>query len=184
MNSIIKDGSERMEKTVARTRDEMLHIRIGKATPNLLDSIKIDYYGNPTPINQIANISTPEARLLVVQPFDKNSIGAIEKGILASDLGLNPQNDGRLIRLPIPALTSDRREELIKVVRRMAEDGRVAIRSIRRDMNEQIKKAEKSSEISEDESHHLQDLGQKETDLHIANLDTVLKTREIEIRDD
>lgn len=183
-NDIIKDGSQRMEKTVTKTRDDMLHIRIGKATPNLLDSIKVDYYGNMSPINQVANISTPESRLLAIQPFDKGMIGALEKAILASDLGLTPQNDGRVIRLPIPVLTSERREELVKVVRRIAEDGRIAIRSIRHDIMDQIKAAEKSSDISEDEAHRLKDEAQKKTDSHIGEIDQILKSREAEIRED
>ncbi len=183
-SDIIQDGSIRMGKTVAKTRDDILHIRIGKATPNLLDSVKVDYYGNMTPINQVANISTPESRLLVIQPFDKGMIGSLEKAVLASDLGLTPQNDGRVIRLPIPILTAERREELIKVVRRMAEDGRVAIRSIRHDVIDQIKAAEKDSEISEDDAHRLKDQTQKETDSHIGEIDQILKSRETEIRDE
>lgn len=173
-----------MSKSVAFTRSEMARIRTGKASPALLDSLRIEYYGNPTPLKQIANIAVPEARQLLIQPFEKNILGAIEKAILASDLGLNPQNDGRVIRLPIPILTTERREELIKVVRRFAEEGRVSIRNIRREANEQTKQAEKDGTISEDDSHRLMDQIQKETDNYIAEIDRLLKTREEEIRED
>lgn len=180
----LQSTRERMEKSVQHTRDEMVHIRTGKATPVLLDGIKVDYYGSNTPLKQLANIAAPEARLLVVHPFDKNTIGLIEKAILGSDIGLTPQNDGRVIRLPIPILTAERREELIKVVRRIAEEGRVSIRNTRRDSNEQIKKSEKSSDISEDESRRLMEQIQKETDKQISEIDNLLKVREEEIREE
>lgn len=180
----IAEAQERMKKAVAHCRDDMLHIRTGKATPALLDPIRVEYYGSSVPLRQIATITAPEPRLLVVQPFDRQSLGAIEKVILTSGLGLNPQNDGRLIRIPIPALTTERREELIKVVRKIAEEGRVAIRNIRRDINEMIKSAEKAKTISEDESKRLIELVQKETDRHIEEIDKLLKTREDEIRNE
>jgi len=184
MTDIIKIESERMKKSVQHARDEMARIRTGKATPSLLDTVKIDYYGSPTPLNQLASINAPEPRLLVVLPYDKNLLGDVEKAILSSDLGLNPQNDGKVIRLPIPMLTSERREELIKLVKKLAEEGRISIRNIRRDVNEQIKKAEKSKEISEDESHRLLDLTQKETNKYIEELDQVLIAREEDIREE
>lgn len=180
----IAEAQERMKKAVAHCRDDMLHIRTGKATPALLDPIRVEYYGSSVPLRQIATITAPEPRLLVVQPFDRQSLGAIEKAILTSGLGLNPQNDGRLIRIPIPALTTERREELIKVVRKIAEEGRVAIRNIRRDINEMIKSAEKAKTISEDESKRLIEQVQKETDRHIEEIDKLLKTREDEIRNE
>lgn len=179
---IISITVERMGKSVRHTREEMAHIRTGKATPSLLDTLRIDYYGTQTPVNQVSNINTPEARLLVILPYDKNLLGIIEKAILASDLGLTPQNDGKVIRLPIPMLTSERREELVKVVRRQAEDGRISIRNIRRDANEQIKKDEKDSLLSEDEAKRMLDQVQKDTDNHIGELDQILKIREEEIR--
>ncbi len=182
--NILQQTKAKMVKSVQHTRDEMAHIRTGKATPSLLDGIKVEYYGSNTPLKQLANIGTPEPRLLVVQPFDKNIMSAIEKAIQASDLGLNPQNDGRVIRLPIPILTAERREELIKVVRRIAEEGRVSIRQYRRDANDLIKKSEKASEISEDEAHRLTDKIQKETDAQIAEIDQLLTTREAEIREE
>jgi ribosome recycling factor len=162
----------------------MTRIRTGKATPSLLDTVKVDYYGSPTPINQLASINVPEPRLMVILPYDKNILGGIEKAILASDLGLTPQNDGKVIRLPIPMLTMERREELVKVVKKMAEEGRVSIRNVRRDINEQIKKAEKSGELSEDDARRLLDQVQKETDKRIEELDKILQLREDEIRAD
>ncbi|MBM3329893.1 MAG: ribosome recycling factor [Calditrichaeota bacterium] len=178
----VSHAKERMAKAVAHCRDEMVHIRTGKATPALLDPIRVDYFGSHVPLKQVAGISTPEPRLLVIQPYDKGMIGAIEKAVLASDLGLTPSNDGRMVRLPIPVLTTERREELIKVVRRIAEEGRVTVRNHRRDLNEAVKKAEKSSEISEDVSRHFHELIQKETDHHISEIDHLLKIREEEIR--
>jgi len=181
---ILKLTAEKMANSVAHTLDDMMRIRTGKATPTLLDSIKVDYYGNPTLLKQIASIAAPEARLLVVQPFDKNALSGIEKAILASDLGLNPQNDGRIIRIPIPILTAERREEIIKVMRRFAEDGRVSIRNRRREANDSIRSEEKAKNISEDESHRSMDLVQKETDKYISEIDNLLKKRECEIRDE
>lgn len=183
-SDILKNTIERMDRSVQHAREEMARIRTGKATPSLLDNVKIEYYGTMTPLNQISNINAPEPRLLVILPYDKKILDAVEKAILASDLGLTPQSDGKVIRLPIPMLTAERREELIKVIRRLTEEGRVSIRNVRRDANEQIRKNEKASEISEDESHHLQDQVQKETDRSIEELDKVLKVREEEIRED
>jgi ribosome recycling factor len=173
-----------MTKSIQHSREEMTRIRTGKATPSLLDTVKVDYYGSPTPINQLASINVPEPRLMVILPYDKNILGGIEKAILASDLGLTPQNDGKVIRLPIPMLTMERREELVKVVKKMAEEGRVSIRNVRRDINEQIKKAEKSGELSEDDARRLLDQVQKETDKRIEELDKILQLREDEIRAD
>jgi len=184
MDELVSANDQRMAKSVDHTREEMAHIRTGKASPLLLDLVKVDYYGSPTLLKQIAGISAPEARLLVILPYDKGMLGTIEKAILASDLGLTPQNDGRVIRLPIPMLSAERREELIKVVRRFAEEGRISIRNIRRDANEQVRSAEKESSIPEDEAHRIMDLIQKDTDKHIAEIDRLLKVREEEIREE
>jgi len=181
---ILHATREKMHKSVAHTREEMLHIRTGKATTALLDGIRVDYYGTHVPLKQVAAVSTPEPRLLSIQPFDKGSLHAIEKAILASDLGLTPQSDGRVIRLPIPILTAQRREELVKVVRKFAEEGRISIRSIRRDANDHIKKTEKSGEISEDDGKRILEQIQKDTDHHIAEIDQLLKAREAEIREE
>jgi ribosome recycling factor len=183
-DDILKNAQERMVKSVGHIREEMTHIRTGKATTSLLDGIKVDYYGTPTPLKQIAGINAPEPRLLVVMPYDKGSFQAVEKALLASDLGLTPQNDGKVIRLPIPMLTAERREELTKVVRRIAEEGRVAVRNVRRDANEHIKHAEKEGTLSKDEVQKLLDRIQKETDNHIHEIDQVLKARETEIREE
>ncbi|MCF7811222.1 ribosome recycling factor [bacterium] len=183
-DQIIHESKQRMMKSVQHTGSEMSRIRTGKATPILLESIKVDYYGTPTPVNQIANVNTPEARLLVILPYDKSMLGAVEKAILASDLGLTPQNDGSVIRLPIPMLTAERREELVKHIKRLAEDGRISIRNIRRDANDQVKKAEKASDISKDEAKRLMDNIQKDTDEYISELDQILKAREEEIREE
>lgn len=180
---ILRDTSERMAKSVQHTQEEMGRIRTGKATASLLDPIKIDYYGTPTPLNQVASINVPEPRMLVIMPYDKNSLETVEKAIYASDLGLTPQNDGKVIRLPIPMLTAERREELAKVVKRLAEEGKISVRNVRRDSNDQIKKAEKASEISEDESHRLLDKVQDLTNKSIEELDRIFKAREEEIRE-
>lgn len=183
MNEILKSSIEKLNKTLEFTREEMMQVRTGKATVNLLDSIKVDYYGSNMPIKQVATISSPEPRLLVIQPFDKSMFSVIEKAILASDLGLNPQNDGKVIRLPIPMLTSERREELVKVVKRIAEEGKISVRAIRRDANDHLKKSEKDGSVSEDDAKKLIDQIQKETDKHITDIDTLLKQREIDIRE-
>ena len=176
-----QDAEERMTKSVEAVRSDFTHIRTGKATTALLEGIKVDYYGTPTPIDQVANISVPEMRLLAIQPWEKNMIGEIEKAILKSDLGLNPVNDGRLIRVPIPTLTEERRKELVKLVGKMAEDGKIAIRNIRRDVNDNIKKAEKNHELSEDNAHDELNEIQELTDTFIKKIDEVLKIKEDEI---
>jgi len=183
-NDIVKATHEKMVKSVAFTREEMSHIRTGKASPALLDVIKVDYYGNHVPLKQVATVTAPEPRMLQIQPFDKSSLHAIEKAIMASDLGLMPQNDGRIIRLPIPILTANRREELVKIVRKFAEEGRISIRNIRRDANEHVKKLEKSREIPEDEGKIILEQIQKDTDHHITEIDHLLKAREADIRDE
>ncbi len=178
---IYKDAEERMKKSVEAVRAELAKIRTGKATAELLDGIKVEYYGTQVPINQVANITVPEPRLLSVQPWDKNMIGPIEKAIRSSDLGLNPTNDGRVIRIPIPPLTEERRKDLVRLVHKLAEEGRVAIRNIRRDANDKIKKLEKNHEISEDEAHRQLDDIQKLTDSYIEKIDELLKIKEKEI---
>lgn len=176
-----QDAEARMQKSVDAVRSELVHIRTGKATTALLDGIKVEYYGNSVPINQVANVTIPEMRTLAIQPWEKNMIGEIEKAILKSDLGLNPVNDGRIIRVPIPVLTEERRKELVKLVKKMAEEGKVAIRNIRRDVNEHIKKAEKSHELSEDSAHdelnEIQDL----TNSFSEKIDELVTVKEKEI---
>lgn len=178
--SIKKNAEERMDKAIAALKRDLASLRAGRANPALLDRVQVEYYGSMTPVNQLANISTPDARTLVIQPWDKSSISAIEKAILKSELGLTPANDGSVIRLVIPALTEERRVELVKLTRKSGEDAKVAIRNIRRDANDEIKKLEKSS-ISEDESRRHQDEIQKFTDKYIAEVDKTLAAKEKEI---
>lgn len=178
--SIKKNAEERMDKAINALRKELASLRAGRATPALLDRIQADYYGTPTPVNQLANINTPDSRTLMIQPWDKSSIGAIEKAILKSELGLTPSNDGIAIRIVIPALTEERRADLVKMTRKYAEEAKVAVRNIRRDANDEIKKLEKSG-VSEDESRRHQDDVQKMTDRFIAEVDKVLASKEKEI---
>ena len=178
---IKRDIKDKTEKTIAVLREELTSIRAGRANPSLLDRITVEAYGQQTPLNQIAGITAPEARLLTVQPWDPSLIGAIEKEILKSDLGLNPSNDGKIIRLVIPALTEERRKDLIKVVGKDAEKSKVAIRNIRRESIDSIKKAEKNKEISEDELKAYEEEIQKEIDAAVAEIDKVAKAKEEEL---
>jgi ribosome recycling factor len=177
----LEDAERRMEKTSEALRREFATLRAGRATPALLDKIQVDYYGTMTPLNQMANISAPESRLLVVQPWDKSTIKGIEKAILASDLGLNPNNDGTVIRIAIPQLTEERRKELVKVVRKKDEEAKIAVRNIRRDLNSDIKALEKEKEVSEDDAARGLDDAQKLTEKWVKKLDEITKTKEAEI---
>ncbi|HYW69253.1 MAG TPA: ribosome recycling factor [bacterium] len=182
MEQIFADAASRMEKAVEAVRREFAKIRTGKATVSLLDGVKVEYYGSSAPLRQVANISVPEARLLVVQPWDKKIIGDIEKAIRTADLGLNPSNDGNLIRVPIPALTEERRKEMVRYVHKLAEEGRVAVRNVRRDINEDLKKKLKDGAISEDDFHRAHDKTvQDMTDEHIHEIDHVLAAKETEL---
>ncbi|MFQ5603797.1 MAG: ribosome recycling factor [bacterium] len=183
IKEIQKDAEERMQKAVENTRSELTKIRTGKASPALLDTIRVSYYGNMTPLKQVASISTPEPRLITIQPWEKNLIGEIEKAILKSDLGLNPVNDGVVIRLPIPQLTEERRKDLVRLCHKLVEEGRIAIRNVRRDANDQLKKSEKEHTISEDQYHTAIDEVQKITDKYIKQVDDILKMKEDEIMD-
>lgn len=178
---VLANTKEKMEKAVASLSRELASVRAGRASANLLDKISVDYYGAPTPVNQLGSISVPEARLLVIQPYDKTVLGDIEKAILKSDLGLTPSNDGSLIRLSIPALTEERRKELVKLVKKYAEEAKVAVRNIRRDGNDDLKKLEKNGEITEDELRSNTENVQKLTDEYIIKVDNVAKDKEKEI---
>ncbi len=178
MSSPIKD---KMDKTIDTLKRELHSVRTGRATPALLDRIHVDYYGTPTPVNQLANISVPEPRLLVIQPWDKGIIQEIEKAIQKSDLGLNPMNDGSVIRIAIPPMTEERRVELVKLVRKMGEDAKVAIRNLRRDANDDIRKQEKAGELSTDESRRRQEDVQKLTDQYIQEVDKLIRDKEQDI---
>jgi len=170
-----------MEKSVVAFRKDLAKVRTGRASTALLEGIMVDYYGTPTPLNQLANLSAPEPRLLVVQPYDRAAIQGVEKAILKTDLGLTPNNDGRLIRIPIPELTGERRKELVRHVRKVAEEFRVSVRNHRRLAIERLKEMEKKKEITADDLKHSQERVQKITDGFIARIDKVLKTKEEEI---
>jgi ribosome recycling factor len=171
----------RMDKVLSDLQQESANIRTGRASVSIFDNIKVDFYGTPTPINQVANLHVPEATLITIQPWDVSQIGAIEKAIRGSDLGLNPANDGKLIRVPIPALTEERRKEMVKRLHHVVEEHRVAARNVRRDANEHLKKLLKDKVISEDEERRALDDVQKMTDGHIAKIDAVSKAKETEI---
>jgi ribosome recycling factor len=170
-----------MQKTLDTLKKDLARIRTGRATPALLDGITVDYYGSPMPINQVANISIPDARLIVIQPWEKSMISPIEKAIQASELGLNPQSDGNLLRLPIPALSEERRLELFKNCKKTGEESKVAMRNVRRDANDKLKKAEKDKEVTQDESKKGQEEIQKLTDKYIKMVDDTLIAKEKEI---
>lgn len=178
---ISAEASQRMQKAIDSLKKELSRIRTGRASPALLDGITVEYYGSPLPINQVANISIPDARLIMIQPWEKNMLSPIEKAIQVSELGLNPQNDGNLLRLPIPPLSEERRGELFKNCKKMGEESKIAIRNIRRDANEKMKKAEKDKEITQDELKKGLDEIQKLTDRFIKNVDDVLVAKEKEI---
>ncbi|MCK4597726.1 ribosome recycling factor [bacterium] len=175
------ETEKRMKKAIQASQHELAMIRTAKATTSLLDGIKVDYYGTSVPINQVAAVSVPEPRMLVVQPWEKNMIGEIEKALLKSDLGLTPNSDGTVIRLPIPALTQERRGELVKVVHRLAEEGRVAIRNVRRDANDQLRDAEKTGDLPQDDSKRAQEHIQELTDKHTKLIDEIVEAKEKEI---
>lgn len=178
---VISTVKEKMTKAIQAYSRELASIRAGRANSSLLDRITVDYYGAPTPVNQLAGVSVPEARLLVIQPYDKSVLGDIEKAILKSDLGLTPSNDGNIIRLSIPQLTEERRKELVKLVKKEAEDAKIAVRNIRRDGNDDLKKLEKNGEITEDDQRGYSDDIQKITDEYIAKVDSLTKEKEKEI---
>ncbi len=181
MNEKITPYSEKMDKTISVLEEDYASIRAGRANPHLLDKLKVDYYGTPTGIQGVANVSVPEARVIQIQPWESKMIKEIEKAILASDIGITPSNDGRVIRLVFPELTEERRKDLCKDIKKNAENARVAIRNIRRDANDAIKKLGKSSEISEDEQKSIEDEIQKLTDKKIAEIDKLSEAKEKEI---
>lgn len=181
ISEVIKDAEERMHKGVDALRREYASIRAGRANPSVLDKVMVEYYGTPTPISQLANISAPEPRMLVIQSWDKTVLPAIEKAIMKSDLGLNPSSDGTVIRLIIPQLTAQRRAELVKKVKKEAEEARIAVRNVRRDVNDKLKKLEKDHDASEDDIKRAQEDVQKMTDKIIKEIEHVMETKESEI---
>ena len=181
IDDVLINGEIRMEKTLEALGRDLNTLRTGRATPALLENVTIDYYNTPTPLNQIASVSAPEARLIVIQPWDKGSIKDIEKSLQKSEMGFNPNNDGTVIRLPIPPLTQERRRDLVKVLKRKVEDGKVAVRNVRRDSIEQLRAMEKNKQISQDENRRAQDQIQKVTDSFVGKMDQVSSDKESEI---
>ncbi|HBC32662.1 MAG TPA: ribosome recycling factor [Clostridiales bacterium] len=178
---LVIKSEDSMKKSISFLKEELATIRAGKANPKLVDKIQVSYYGTMTPLNQIANISVPEPRMLLIQPWDANALKDIERALLTSDLGINPANDGKIIRLIIPVLTEERRKDLLKVVKREIENSKIAVRNIRRDTNDEIKKLEKQSEISKDDLKRAEEEMQKLTDRYISIIDDIYKDKEIEI---
>jgi ribosome recycling factor len=181
IDDLLQDAREHMDKSVEATRGKFSSVRTGRASPALLQRVSVDYYGAHTPLRQLATISAPEARLLTVQPYDKSSIKAIERAIMESDVGLTPNNDGQLIRLQVPELTEERRRELVKVVRHLAEEGKVALRNIRRDVMNDLRELRDMGETGSDEEHRAEEALQKLTDEKVKELDGLLKSKEAEI---
>ncbi len=181
MEAQVKDTSVRMERCIEALRKELGKVRTGRASFSLLDGVKVDYYGTPTPLQQVGTLSVPESRLITVTPWDTKMIGPIEKAVQGSGLGLNPSSDGKTVRIPIPPLTEERRRELAKMVRKMGEDARVAVRNVRREAIEKMKDREKKKEISEDVVKRGQERIQKETDAYVKKIDEILKSKEQEI---
>lgn len=180
-NNVLNDMREKMENAIQAFSRNLATVRAGRANPSLLDNVFVDYYGTSTPLNQLATVGAPEARLLVITPYDKTALGDIEKAIQKADLGLSPSNDGNVIRISIPPLTEERRKELVRVVGKFAEESRVQVRNIRREANDQLKEMEKNSELTEDELRKYQDDVQKETDAFIGKIDDMVKNKEQEI---
>ncbi len=181
IDELLEDADGRMRKSVESSRGELATVRTGRASPHLLDRISVDYYGTQTPLKQLANVATSDARLLTVTPFDKGAIGSIEKAIGESDVGLTPSNDGNVIRLQVPELTEERRREMVKVVHGVAEEGRVAVRNIRRDTMHDLRELKKEGEVGEDDERRAEAALQKQTDAAIAEIDELLKGKEAEI---
>jgi ribosome recycling factor len=181
MNPVVKDAKQRMDKTIEAFRSEIAKIRTGKATTALLDGVKVDYYGNMSPLNQVGNLSVLDAHTLAITPWDKSMVGAIEKAILQANIGLNPVNDGTNIRIPVPPLNEERRRELVKLVKKFGEESKIALRNVRRDANDKLKKMEKDKELSEDQERDAEEEIQKVTDNHVEKIDELVKIKEEEI---
>ncbi|MFP4153159.1 MAG: ribosome recycling factor [Alkalispirochaeta sp.] len=181
MDAILKDAETRMGKSLTSLEEELAGLRTGRASAAMFDKIRVEYYGNPTPLNQVASVSVPESRLVVIQPWDKGLLGEIEKAIRSSELSLNPSNDGKVIRINIPPLTEERRKEIVKVAKNIAEQARVAVRNIRRDANDELKKTEKTGDISEDDLKRGEERVQKLTDQYIEKINEAVTAKETEI---
>ncbi|MEO5348443.1 MAG: ribosome recycling factor [Magnetococcus sp. YQC-3] len=180
-DALITQLNERMKKCLVALKEELVTVRTGRASSNLLDHVMVDLYGSPTPLNQVATINTPESRMITVQPWDKKTLKAVEKAIRETDLGLNPMNDGNLLRIPLPELTEERRKSLVKLVQKYGEQAKVALRNVRRDLLEQMKKMEKNKEVSKDDLHIWEKKVQEQTDLYIKEVDEILAHKEADI---
>lgn len=181
IDSVYQETNEKMGKTIEALEKEMQRVRTGRASANMLDSVKVDYYGALTPLNQMASVAVPESRLITIQPWDASALKEIEKGILKANIGLTPSNDGKIIRISVPPLTEDRRKEIVKIVNKTCEDHKIAVRNIRRDSNEMLKIMKKDGDISEDDQFKAQDKVQKITDEKVALIDSICKDKEKEI---
>lgn len=181
LKQVLQETEERMEKSVDTMQSELAKVRTGRANPALLDTVRVEYYGSKVPLKQVANIGIPEPRLITVQPWDRNVLSEIEKAILKADIGITPNNDGHVIRLPIPALTEDRRKDLVRLIHQLGEDGKVAIRNVRRDAIDQLKKAQKEHQISEDEEYNGGIDVQELTDKFVVKIDELIKAKEEEL---
>jgi ribosome recycling factor len=178
---VLKDVSHRMDQAIHALKRELLHLRTGRATPSLVEDLAVDYYGTPTPLKQIASITAPDARAILVQPWDKQAIREIERSLMSSDMGFNPSNDGNMITVPIPPLTQERRQDMVKLLKRKLEEGKVSVRNVRRDGMETLRKMERDKAISQDENRRSQDQLQKTTDSHVKDIDQVGAAKETEI---
>jgi len=181
IDEVLKEARSGMDKAIKALKKEMTKVRTGRASTALLDDVKVEYYGVPTPLSQVATLAAPEARLITVQPWEKNLLPAIEKAIFKADIGLTPSSDGQLIRLPVPALTEERRLEMVKLIKRMAEDARISVRNARRDANENLKMLEKEKELTEDEQKRGEKDVQQLTDEYISNIEVVIQNKEQEL---
>jgi ribosome recycling factor len=184
VQTIVNDASANMKKAVDHVQQQLSKVRTGRASATMLDNVKVEYYGEPTPISQVGSVSTPDARSILIQPWDRSALQGIEKAILAANLGVTPQNDGQVIRIMVPPLTEERRKDIVKQCKKMAEEGKLAVRNIRRDSNDELKVAEKSEHYSEDERKRGEDEVQKLTDKYVKDIDVILAAKEVEVMEE
>jgi ribosome recycling factor len=184
VKTIVDDASAAMKKAVEHVQHQLAKVRSGRASAAMLDNVRVEYYGEPTPVSQVGSVSTPDARTILIAPWDRTALSGIEKAILAANLGVTPQNDGQVIRITVPPLTEERRKDIVKQCKKMAEEGKLAVRNIRRDANEELKKAEKTEHFSEDDRKRGEDEVQKITDRYIKDIDTILAAKEIEVMEE
>jgi len=184
VKTIVDESSSHMKKAVEHVQHQLAKVRTGRASASLLDNVKVEYYGEQTPVGQVGSISTPDARSILIQPWDRSALSGIERAILAANLGITPQNDGQVIRINVPPLTEERRKDIVKMCKKIAEEGKLAVRNIRRDANEELKKNEKTEHYSEDDRKRGEDDVQKQTDKYIKDIDTILAAKEVEVMEE